>query len=178
LTDASTAYVQASASYAGNLAQTHRLEQELSADQERLATLNEQTVPYDDLLRRTTELTAQHEMYLTKANEARLGDLLDQQSISNVAVVEQPTPSSIPTFPRRGLMLSLGFVWAGMLGAATAIGRNFYARRIQTQWDLQSSVGVPMLAAIPSNMPMSSRLLPPLYAAMQRSTKQFNRRAI
>jgi uncharacterized protein involved in exopolysaccharide biosynthesis len=177
LGNAETEFIRTQADYEGNRAQTARIAEEIRLNRARLLTLDEQTVPYEDLVRNVKQLEELSETYKKMTDQARVADMLDTQRISNVAIAEQPFVSSIPASPKRGLILSLGFVWSLLLAIGTAVGMDFLTERVTSPFELEQAMGVPLLAAVPTGAiaPSYGGSFPALYIAMQRTDIKANR---
>jgi uncharacterized protein involved in exopolysaccharide biosynthesis len=164
-------FVRANAGYAGSVAQAGSLQRQIRFDQDRLEQLGAATVSYNDLVRRTSELSSLRETYRKNRDEANVGELLDKQKFSNVAIVERPVAENIASSPRRGIIAALGFIWSLVLAAITAVILEFMNKRIFSPFELEQALSVPMLAAVPCNTPLPLFVgeFPELYLAMQRT---------
>jgi len=163
--------VRANAGYAGSVAQAESLRRQIRVDQARLEQLGSATGSYNDLVRRTNELGTLRETYRKKRDEANVGEMLDSQKFSNVAVVERPVAENMASSPRRGIIVALGFIWSLVLGAITAMVLEFLNQRIHSPFELEQALVVPMLAAVPRNapLPLFAGEFSELYLAMQRT---------
>ena len=172
LLSAEDEHIKASADYAGNQAQTQTLSHELQANRARLVHLDQETVPYQNMVRRVTQLEELTDFYKKKSDEARVNDLLDRERISNVTVAEQPTPAEVPSSPKRGLILALGFVWSLLVSIATAFGLDLLTPRIFSPYELEEVPGLPLLASLPALAiaPSFGGAFPSVYMSMQRRT--------
>lgn len=170
LLSAQSEYIRASTDFAGGRAQTQELTRELKDNRARLAALDTATVPYQEMVRRVKQFEDLTEFYKKKSDEARVNDLLDRQRISNVTIAEQPVQSALPSSPRHGLILSLGFVWSLLVSLAIAFMIDLLTERISTPYELEQVPGLPLLAAIPSLAiaPSFSGAFPAVYMSMQR----------
>jgi succinoglycan biosynthesis transport protein ExoP len=172
--NAESDFVRTRAEYVGRESEAASLRSQIVRDQGRLAALGAASVSYDDLVRRSSELNLLTETYRKKRDEARVGELLDQQNLSNIAIVEQPVVESIAASPRRGIIVSLGFVWSLSLAAGIAVILDLMNRRINSSFELEKSLGVPVLAVLPDSAetPFFDGSFPELYLAMQRTTTE------
>ena len=129
------------------------------------------TVTYDKLSRRSSELASLRETYRKGRDEAKMSELLDQQKLSNVAVLEEPMAESIASSPRRGVILGVGFVFSIVLAAITAFLLEVANPRIASVFELEEVLTVPLLAAVLPNasVPFLDGDFPQLYLAMQRT---------
>ena len=170
LLNAQDQYVKLSADFAGHLAQTRTLHEELRTNRSRLANLDAATVEYDKLERRTRQLQDLNEFYKKKSDEARVNDLLDIQRISNVTIAEQPLQAQLPSSPKRGLILSFGFIWSLLISVATAFVIDLLSERVSTPYELEQIQGLPLLASLPvlAVAPSFGGAFPAVYMSMQR----------
>jgi len=164
--------VRANAGYAGGVAQASSLQRQISLDRGRLAQLSAATASYDDLVRRTSELSRLRETYRKSRDEANVGQLLDKQKLSNVAVVERPVAENVASSPRRGIIVVIGLIWSLVLAAITAMIYEFMNARIHSPFELEQALVIPLLATVPRNapLPLFAAEFSELYLAMQRTT--------
>jgi len=104
---------------------------------------------YQLLTERVTELENQYKAYAAKRDAARMNDLMDQQKWLNIAVIQYPTMSLIPSHPQKVMSLILGTLCAGLLGGCTVFFFEGSRQRIGTREELQSFLPYPVLASIP-----------------------------
>ena len=92
------------------------------------------------------------ENYLTsyrKREEARLSDALDAQGIVNVAIAEKAAIPVDPTGPPASLLVLLGALVAGLVSVAVACAVDFWNPSFRTPDEVESTLGTPVLAALP-----------------------------
>ena len=172
-------YLRVAADEVGSQAQTREFARQLAANRSRLRALDAQSVAYKDLQRKVAELEELDDNYRKKAEDARMAEQLDEGSISNLAIVEQPFQPSMPSSPKRGLILGVGFLWSLALALAVANVRELFTGRIHTPFELALASGMPVLAAVPecAEPPQYDGSFPALYVAMQRNTITHERRS-
>ena len=165
-------YVRASAEQAGDQAKARELSRQLSGDRASLAQLDGQSVEYQNLMRRVSDMEELDQTYRKRADDARLAEMLDEQRISNLSVIEEPFEPQLPSSPKRGLILALGFIWSLVLACGTALGLEFATERVHTPYALEQATGTPVLATVPPHAiaPSYGGAFPSLYLAMQRPT--------
>jgi uncharacterized protein involved in exopolysaccharide biosynthesis len=170
LLQAQTERLQAGADFADKRAQAQEITQELKVNRSRLLDLDAATVPYQVLMRRVTQLEELTTFYKKKSDEARVNDLLDKQHISNVTIAEHPTQASLPSSPKRGLILALGLVWSLLASVVTAFLLDLFDERIFSPYELQELSGLPVLAFVPALAiaPSFGGAFPAVYMSMQR----------
>ena len=86
-------------------------------------------------------------LYAKKREEARIGQSMDQQKISNVVLAERPRAAALPK--SRTATLVAAFVLALLLGLVAAILASRMRRTVQTPWDLESVSDVPVVGTVP-----------------------------
>jgi uncharacterized protein involved in exopolysaccharide biosynthesis len=163
-------YVHANATYLGSIAEATSLNAAISSERARLAEMNSITAQYDDLVRKRDELARLRENYRKGRDEAYVDESLDKKKLSNVAIVESPVPERLSVLPHRGMILGVGFIWSLLAGLLTAFALEFSRPRVYSSLELEQTVSVPLLAAVPQNAPLSliTQEFPELYLAMQR----------
>jgi len=164
-------FVRANAGYAGSVAQANSLQRQISLDRARLSQLGAATASYDDLVRHTNELSHLRETYRKSKDEANVGEMLDEQKLSNVAVVERPVAESVASSPKRGIIIGLGFIWSLVIAAIAAMILEFMNARVHSPFELEQALDIPLLAAVPRNapLPLFAAEFSELYIAMQRT---------
>ena len=95
------------------------------------------------------EAQSNYQLYTQKRDSSRIADAMDAHSLLNVAVVEAPTYSPDPVFPKPFLDTVLA-IFSSLFIAAFAVylaesGRQTFA----TPRELELSSGYPVLATIP-----------------------------
>jgi uncharacterized protein involved in exopolysaccharide biosynthesis len=170
LLQAQSEHLQASADFAGSRAQTREIADELKANRIRLRALDAATVPYQALERRVAQLQELTTFYKKKSDEALINDLLDKQHISNVTIAEHPRQAELPSSPKRGLILALGFIWSLLAAVGTAFVLDLLTERIVSPYELQQLPGLPVLASLPASAlaPNFGGAFPAVYLSMQR----------
>ena len=170
LLSAQDQYVHSSADAHADIAQSQELSRELGTNRARLMALDRATVPYEQLERRTKQLQELADFYKKKGDEAQVNDLLDNQRISNVTIAEHPLQAEAASSPKRGLILSLGFLWSLLLAAGTAFLADLLNERVFTPYELEQVPGLPLLASLPSLAlaPSFNGAFPAVYLSMKR----------
>jgi uncharacterized protein involved in exopolysaccharide biosynthesis len=89
-------------------------------------------------------------LYLRKEEEARISDALDRQRFSNVVVAE---PAAVPFQPqgRWMLVVVLGTLFAGFASAMAGIVADRWDPSFRTPGEVETFLGVPVVAAFPKN---------------------------
>ena len=111
--------------------------------------MQSESVDQQDLMRAAKADEDNFLLYLRKREEARIGDVLDERHILNVAIVESPTVAALPVHP-----FALYFLGAFGLAAAFSIGLAFSAdyfdATIRTPDEALGLLEVPVLAWLPA----------------------------
>jgi uncharacterized protein involved in exopolysaccharide biosynthesis len=163
--------IHARADLAAGSALRNTLAAQLQSSRAHLITLDEATVQYDDMLRDVKQIEELSLNYRQKADDARAGELLDQKGIGNVAIAESPYESHVVASPHRGLIITLGFIWATLIAGATAFVLEKFRSGIYSPLELEQALGVPLLATIPAGIPPPaySGAFSVVYVAIQRN---------
>lgn len=110
--------------------------------------LDRTEVQQQDLMRAAKVEEANYLLYLNKREEARISDALDSKRILNVALAERPTVPVLPVHSRWQLVL-LGGVFGVIVSAGSAIASEYLDRSFRTAEEVQESLKIPVLAAMP-----------------------------
>jgi uncharacterized protein involved in exopolysaccharide biosynthesis len=104
-----------------------------------------------DVLKRSLQLAEQnYQLYLRKQEEARISEALDRTRIANVAIAEAPTVPVLSAGPGRLLVLLLGVGIAAMVGVFAAYLLDFLSPYCRTADEVEDALGIPVLAALPT----------------------------
>ena len=119
----------------------------LRADLSRL----ENAAPDDQILmREVNEAEQNFILYSKKREEARIAQELDRQKIANVVMVDPPrVPSAARSKMSSGA--PAGFVLGSICVLALCFAWGHRRNVVHTPWELEASVGLPVLATIPLN---------------------------
>jgi uncharacterized protein involved in exopolysaccharide biosynthesis len=109
------------------------------------------TAEYQDLSRRVKESEDNYQLYEKKQEEARIGDELDQNKITNVSLAEIPVQPQLPARPNRPLNLMLGLFLAVLVSVGSVITAEFFRENVETPRELELLSGSQVLATIPKN---------------------------
>ena len=110
--------------------------------------LDQKALKQADLLRDNKSNEDNYLLYLSKREQERASDALDQKRISNVAIA---VPAVIPVLPLASLstVLMIGFVLALAGGAAATYVAEFVDPSLRTARDVIDTLGIPIVASIP-----------------------------
>jgi len=112
--------------------------------------LDQKALKQADLLRDTKANEDNYLLYLSKREQERASDALDQKRIANVAIAVPPV---IPALPLASLsmILMIGFVVASAGSATAAYAVEFLDSSFRTPGDVIDILGTPIVAAIPKD---------------------------
>lgn len=94
--------------------------------QQRMFELAGASVRHDALVRHVKELEDNYQLYEKKREESRIAQSLDQQRITNVAVIEQPSIPVLPASPRIKLDLFLALILSAFASAAIVLMLEYF----------------------------------------------------
>jgi len=113
--------------------------------------LDRQSAVQQDLLRTAKADEESYLLYHRKREEARIADALDQRKIVNAAIAEAPVAPLVPI----GLSVLMQILLSLVAAALLSLGLGFLAEYVdpsfRTPKDVEESLDVPLLAAIPKN---------------------------
>jgi len=121
--------------------------------------LDQKALKQADLLREAKANEDSYLLYLSKREEERASDALDQKRIANVAIA---VPPAIPTLPAASfsMVVMIGFVVAIGVSAGAAYAVEFLDSSFRTPRDVIDILGIPVVAALPKQRgPSPSRFL-------------------
>jgi uncharacterized protein involved in exopolysaccharide biosynthesis len=89
-------------------------------------------------------------LYVSKREQERASDALDQKRIANVAIA---VPPAIPTLPLASLsmVLMIGLCVAVAVGVGAAYTVDFLDSSFRTPRDVIDVLGIPLVAAVPEH---------------------------
>ena len=88
------------------------------------------------------------QLYLKKAEEARISTAMDDEKLINVAVIEKASPPVIPLGRGLAMAAALAAISGLALGIMIAFGLEFFNSTIKDEDDVERFLGVPVLATI------------------------------
>jgi uncharacterized protein involved in exopolysaccharide biosynthesis len=110
--------------------------------------LGEDAIVQEDLASREKAAEDNYLLYISKREEARMGDALDEGGIVNVAIAEQPVVPALPVWPPAGVIL-VGFAGAMVLGTGAALTADRFDPALRTPEEAFACLEIPVLASIP-----------------------------
>ena len=126
------------------------LKQSIQNMQLQMVDLDQKALKQADLLRDSKANEDNYLLYLSKREQERASDALDQKRIANVAIAVPPV---IPALPLASLsmILMIGFVVASAGSATAAYAVEFLDSSFRTPGDVIDILGTPIVAAIPKD---------------------------
>jgi len=125
---------------------------------ERSIRLEELGKQQEELLRSRKAAEDTYLASLHKQADARLSEALDRSRIMNVALAEAATIPVLPVTPPLQ-RLALGFVLALMVACGTGFIVDYCDPSFRTPFEVESTLGIPVLVAIPQRMPLASGIV-------------------
>ena len=119
-------------------------ERELGA---RLLQLRKDQMEHERLQQEVTLRRESYQLYLKRAQEARISRAMDERNLVNVQVVQRPA-LPLPRADTQRVTLSLSLIAGLLVGIAGAFGREYMSRSLRSEYDVQRHLGLPLLASI------------------------------
>ena len=113
--------------------------------------LDRQSAVQQDLLRTAKADEESYLLYHRKREEARIADALDERKIVNAAIAEAPVPALVPIGPGVLMQIILSLLAATLLSLGLGFLAEYLDPSFRTPRDVEESLELPLLAAIPKN---------------------------
>jgi uncharacterized protein involved in exopolysaccharide biosynthesis len=113
--------------------------------------LDRQSAVQQDLLRTAKADEESYLLYHRKREEARIADALDQRKIVNAAIAEAPVVPLVPIGLSVLMQIFLSLVAAALLSLGLGFLAEYVDPSFRTPKDVEESLDLPLLAAIPKN---------------------------
>lgn len=130
-------------------AQEKSLSEQISRLMSELKTLNEQEVLINDLQRQMNVLEREYELAAEKLSQARVGQALRVDQISNIGVIQPATFVPKRVSPRIRLSLLVGLVLATCSAFGIVLISDALDHSLRTPEDVEAKLGLPTLVSIP-----------------------------
>jgi uncharacterized protein involved in exopolysaccharide biosynthesis len=105
----------------------------------KMLSLASATIQHDQLLRQVKENEDNYLLYEKKREEARIAESLDQQRITNVAVVQAPVTPVLPSGPKVKLDILLSAICSVFLAFTAVLSVEFLSSKPDAHQGLRSS---------------------------------------
>ena len=115
--------------------------------EQRLAALSSHESEWNALQVELSLARQQYEDHARRLSEARRAEDLQLERISNVVVIQQPTEAHLATGTRNVVVLTVGGVFALLLGGSWLVLREALESRVWRPKDLSSVTGLTLLGA-------------------------------
>jgi uncharacterized protein involved in exopolysaccharide biosynthesis len=122
---------------------------QLAYYQNKLEKLNRIKVKLDQLQMAVDVDRQNYLLYLTKFEEARISDAMDNKKISSVSLIEPALPPLKPVFPKVLLNVFLGIVLSVFGGLGLAFFTEYLDNSLEKPNDVEQVLQLPVLASIP-----------------------------
>jgi succinoglycan biosynthesis transport protein ExoP len=139
---------QTQADLAAQLADVRATEGSIQNMQAKMVDLDQKAVTQSDLIRETKADESNYLLYLSKREQERTSDALDQKRIANVAIAVPPMLPVLPVFSPL-LVLAIGFFLALFVGIGAAFLMDYLDVSFRTPTEVASVLEIPVLASIP-----------------------------
>jgi polysaccharide biosynthesis transport protein len=116
--------------------------------QMRMVDLDQKALEQADLLREAKANEANYLLYLSKREQERTSDALDERRIGNVVVAVPPAIPSLPVY-NRFLIVLVGFILAAFGSSASAFVADYLDPSFRTPGEVVEVLRVPVLASLP-----------------------------
>jgi uncharacterized protein involved in exopolysaccharide biosynthesis len=126
-----------------------QVEASVASYRESARQLSVKEIEHQDLARSAKTAEENYLLYLRKQEEARISDALDRKRIVNATIAEAATVPAIPSSPNWFINLALGLALAFFASLGMAFTADFIDSTFRTPDEVESYLGVPVLAATP-----------------------------
>jgi uncharacterized protein involved in exopolysaccharide biosynthesis len=123
------------------------LDEEVSRANRHLLTLNQKSVEYSRLEEEAKSRRETYELYVKRAQEARIGQAMDDQKLVNVDIVQRPA-LPLPRADTQRVSVLLSLIAGLVVGLAAAFGREYMSRSLRSEGDVGRYLGLPLMASI------------------------------
>jgi len=113
----------------------------------RLLQLRKGAMQFDRLHQEVSLHRDSYQLYLKRAQEARISRAMDERRLVNVQIVQRPA-LPLPRADTQRVTLSLSLIAGLLVGIAGAFGREYMSRSLRSDYDVQRHLGLPLLASI------------------------------
>ncbi len=135
------------ADLAGQRAGETALEHGIQSLQSQMVDLDQKALTQQDLLREAKANEDSYLLYLSKREQERTSDALDETRIGNVAIAVPPAIPALPVYSTR-FVLVVAFGVALFLGAAAAYTVDYFDSSFHTPAQVIDILGIPLVVAV------------------------------
>jgi uncharacterized protein involved in exopolysaccharide biosynthesis len=108
-------------------------------------------VTQDDLTREVKAIETNYLLYLSKREQARIQDMLDERRILNVSTMAEPPTMPVLTNYSPFLLLVLAVMFSAFVAAGSALIADYLDPSFRTPDEVKDFLEVPVFASIPEN---------------------------
>lgn len=123
------------------------LSAKIASINERMAFLESQRSRYKELEQRLKMDQDNYEYYQKRGEEARVNDMLNQENITRISVVDQPSALNVPVRPRKFIILMATLMAAGLFGLGIALTFEILDDRLTSPQQVTAALRLPVLAS-------------------------------
>jgi uncharacterized protein involved in exopolysaccharide biosynthesis len=124
------------------------LEHSIQSMQNQMVDLDGKALEQADLIRETKADESNYLLYLSKREQERTSDALDQKRIGNVAIAVPPIVPVLPAYSPV-LILLIGVILAAFVSAAAAFAAEYLDPSLRTPGEVVEILRIPVLASFP-----------------------------
>lgn len=121
----------------------------LDEQRERLERLNVVTARYSTMQDRRDQLQNQLKSYRKQIEGLGVHQALNEQNFASIAVLNQATPASRPSVPRKGMIVGLAALFGLLFAVSYVILREFFDNSFANERDVSQGLGLPVVATVP-----------------------------
>jgi uncharacterized protein involved in exopolysaccharide biosynthesis len=136
------------ADLASQFANERAVESSIQSMQGQMVDLDQKALKQADLTREVKANEANYLLYLSKREQERTSDALDEKRIGNVAIA---IPPMLPVLPATSpvLVLLVGLVLAGFVSTTAALVAEYLNPSLRTPSEVLEVLRIPVLASVP-----------------------------
>jgi uncharacterized protein involved in exopolysaccharide biosynthesis len=124
------------------------LQHSIQSMQEQMISLDEKSVKQADLMRAVKADEGSYLLYLSKREQERTSDALDQKRIGNVAIAVPPVMPMLPAYSPI-IVLLVGTFLAGFLSMCAVFVMEYLDSSFRTPSEVVEILRIPVLASVP-----------------------------
>ncbi len=119
--------------------------------QDKLHRLNNQEVQLAQLEQGVNVMSTKYRLHAEKLEQARIGDALENESITSVSVVQYATLEEKPVSPQKAITLLMGLMAAVFGGCGIALIADYRDQSFTTPTQVEQALDLPVLVTLPRN---------------------------
>lgn len=123
---------------------------------QRLDQLSSTQAMYENLRNQVEMARKKYHLYLTTYDEFRISNAMLTEKINNVMVIDTATPPTEPIRPQKLLNFILSLAIGSFGGICLALLKEYLSNNLESDYDVETYLGVPVLASIPVHVEIAS----------------------